>query len=183
MPCSQKQLIANRKNAQKSTGPKTPEGKAVVSTNAFKHGLTSSDDMVIRTALASENKNEYEQLFTALKHELRPVTLFQYHLVQRITNCLWRSRRVNKAETASINQRINLIDPDTYSNTDDLTEQDCLNNVISARSIPFREDSVLLLIYEMRLDRQLNSAFNLLKKLQTESSPPSALELLEDNLI
>ena len=36
---TQKQIKANRQNAQKSTGPKTSDGKAVVSQNAVKHGL------------------------------------------------------------------------------------------------------------------------------------------------
>jgi hypothetical protein len=40
---SDKQGAANRRNAQKSTGPKTPEGKAAVRLNAMKHGLLSKD--------------------------------------------------------------------------------------------------------------------------------------------
>jgi len=36
---TQKQIKANRQNAQKSTGPKTDEGKAAVSQNAVKHGI------------------------------------------------------------------------------------------------------------------------------------------------
>ncbi len=41
MPISQKQLLANRRNAQKSTGPKTALGKFRSSRNALKHGLHS----------------------------------------------------------------------------------------------------------------------------------------------
>ena len=40
---SDKQGAANRRNALKSTGPKTPEGKAAVRLNAMKHGLLSKD--------------------------------------------------------------------------------------------------------------------------------------------
>ena len=40
---SQKQLEANRKNALKSTGPRTPEGKAAISRNALKHGIFARD--------------------------------------------------------------------------------------------------------------------------------------------
>ncbi len=41
MPISQKQLLANRRNAQKSTGPRTALGKFRSSRNALKHGLYS----------------------------------------------------------------------------------------------------------------------------------------------
>ncbi len=36
------QKLANRRNAQKSTGPRTPQGKAAVSQNAVKHGLLAA---------------------------------------------------------------------------------------------------------------------------------------------
>jgi hypothetical protein len=40
------QIRANRRNAQKSTGPRTPQGKAVVSQNAIKHGLFARQDVI-----------------------------------------------------------------------------------------------------------------------------------------
>ena len=53
---SQAKIQANRRNAEKSTGPKTEEGKAVVSRNAVTHGLTSRYDV-----LSCEDPAEYEQ--------------------------------------------------------------------------------------------------------------------------
>jgi hypothetical protein len=44
---TRKQRAANRRNAQLSTGPKTPEGKAAVRLNALKHGLTAENAVII----------------------------------------------------------------------------------------------------------------------------------------
>ena len=43
---TQAQIDANRANAQKSTGPKTPEGKAKSRRNGLKHGLTAEACML-----------------------------------------------------------------------------------------------------------------------------------------
>ena len=59
MSTSQKQLEANRRNAQKSSGLKINEGKKFVSKNAIKHGLYSND-IIIKSAAFSEDANEYE---------------------------------------------------------------------------------------------------------------------------
>ena len=41
------QIQANRQNAQKSTGPRTPQGKAVVAQNALKHGLLARQAVIV----------------------------------------------------------------------------------------------------------------------------------------
>src|SRR5207247_2221913 len=65
---SQKKLEANRRNAQKSTGPKTEEGKAKSSQNGLTHGLTSRKCPI----LPGENEEEYRELQDALTRDLRP---------------------------------------------------------------------------------------------------------------
>ena len=174
MPTSKKQIKANKLNAQKSTGPKTAEGKAIVATNALTHGLCSSDDIVIRSVRMSEDKNEFEGLFKSLMDELKPVTAFQYHQVQKIATCLWRSRRLLMAETAQINDRLNCTSPNHFSDTYDdesgnASIPDELTNIVNARSILSAISSGHLLIYEMRLDRQLTRAYALLQNLQLDA--------------
>ena len=46
MNTNDKQLVANRQNAQKSTGPKTPTGKALVAMNSVAHGIYSVSPVV-----------------------------------------------------------------------------------------------------------------------------------------
>jgi hypothetical protein len=111
MPISKKQLIANRQNAQKSTGPKTAHGKAVISRNAFKHGLYA-DDIIIDSPYLKENKVEYDLLLSSLIDELKPIGRFQEYLVCKIANCLWRSRRAIIAETAQINRQLKNVNAD-----------------------------------------------------------------------
>ena len=57
-----KQIAANRLNAQKSTGPKTPEGRAAVRLNAIKHGLTAQS-----LVLPGENPEDFDELFQAFE--------------------------------------------------------------------------------------------------------------------
>jgi hypothetical protein len=60
-------LNANRANAQSSTGPRTPEGKAKVALNSATHGLFSSRDLVL-----PDEQAEYDELRANLEPELRP---------------------------------------------------------------------------------------------------------------
>jgi hypothetical protein len=62
---SEKQIQANRRNALKSTGPKTPEGKAAVRHNALRHGLLSRDVL-----LPGEDKGALIELGERLRDEL-----------------------------------------------------------------------------------------------------------------
>ena len=53
-----KQTIANRKNAKKSTGPKTAKGKAISSQNALKHGLRSAENRAMEALIAYSGRRE-----------------------------------------------------------------------------------------------------------------------------
>ena len=64
---SDRKAEANRQNALKSTGPKTPEGKAVVRLNAVKHGLLSE-----QVLLPDEDEAALKELSEHLRAELQP---------------------------------------------------------------------------------------------------------------
>ena len=90
---SEKQVRANRHNAQKSTGPKTPEGKAAVRLNATRHGLLSKE-----TLLPGEDAGALEELAERLRGELHPVGELEALLVDRIVASHWRLRRLGRVE-------------------------------------------------------------------------------------
>jgi hypothetical protein len=74
---TQKQYLANQKNAQRSTGPRTSEGKALASKNAMKHGLLSQ-------AIVYGDPNEFEQHYLGLKQCFLPANTIEENLVQII---------------------------------------------------------------------------------------------------
>ncbi len=90
---SDKQVRANRQNALKSTGPKTPEGKAAVRQNALKHGLLSR--VVL---LPGEDEAALKELGESLRAELQPVGELENLLVNRIIAAHWRLRRLGRVE-------------------------------------------------------------------------------------
>jgi len=98
---SLKQLEANRRNALKSTGPKTAEGKAQSSLNALKHGVLSKS-VVVSGHFYTEDPLDFVTLQIELEQNLRPEGRVEQLLVERIATCAWRLRRVLKAENGEI---------------------------------------------------------------------------------
>lgn len=84
---SQARTQANRENAKKSTGPKTPRGKRYSSRNALKHGIFS-----LAVTVLDEDCGPYNRLISQLEEEYAPVGVLECLLVQRIAGYLWRLR-------------------------------------------------------------------------------------------
>ena len=95
------QLTANRRNAQKSTGPQTPAGRAVSKMNALKHGILSKE-AVVRGRCIKEDDREFAALNQRLWEDLNPVGLLEEMLVDQIVTAHWRRRRALKAEAGEI---------------------------------------------------------------------------------
>src|SRR5215212_8056971 len=90
---SEKQAQANRRNALKSTGPKTPEGKAAVRLNANKHGLRAQEVL-----LPGEDPEALKELDENLRAELKPVGEQENLFVDGIVAAHWRLRRLRRVE-------------------------------------------------------------------------------------
>ena len=88
-----KQIEANRRNSLQSTGPKTIEGKAKVSRNAYVHGLRS------RTLLlGEEDPAEFQQLADELAAEWQPQTCTERMLVEQIAIGYYKLAAMEESE-------------------------------------------------------------------------------------
>jgi len=92
---SLKQIEANRRNALKSTGPTTPEGKERSRRNALRHGLTA--ETVIATL---EDAEDYQAFEAAVTSDYDAESAVERELVLRLASVLWRLRRATGIETA-----------------------------------------------------------------------------------
>ncbi|MBV9677424.1 MAG: hypothetical protein JO185_13890 [Acidobacteriaceae bacterium] len=86
---SERRLAANRANAQWSTGPQTPEGKAKSSLNAVKTGLTGRSVL-----LPSEDAEAYETHLLQYLERFAPVGERETELVQSLADTQWRLNRI-----------------------------------------------------------------------------------------
>jgi hypothetical protein len=91
---SLKQIEANRRNALKSTGPRSEEGKQRASRNAFRHGLTA--ETVLNPL---EDPEDYKLFEEAIAAEYDAESAVERELILRLASLLWRLRRASLIET------------------------------------------------------------------------------------
>jgi hypothetical protein len=85
---SEKQIRANRENAQHSTGP-SEAGKAASCMNNFRHGLTGNSF----TVLDFEEQDEFDRVLSGLRFEHQPATMTESILVEKMAQSYWLSKR------------------------------------------------------------------------------------------
>jgi hypothetical protein len=114
---SPSQLAANLLNAQSSTGPRTPEGKARVSQNALRHGLTAQH-LVIRP----DEQEEFDTFQTSLITELAPEGAIETVTFHELLHAAWNLQRFRRIEAeCSIGTAADFTDPATIKVLDRLT--------------------------------------------------------------
>jgi hypothetical protein len=97
---SLRQIEANRRNARRSTGPVTEEGKKRSRQNALRHGLTA--ETVIDTLEDAEDYAAFEMAVTA---DYDAQSAVERELVLRLASLLWRLRRATTIEAGLFKQQ------------------------------------------------------------------------------
>lgn len=94
---SERQIAANRRNAQRSTGPRSPEGREISSRNSQRHGVLSQ-----RVTTDVEENELYERMFNSFMDEYGPRSGTEILLVERLANLFWRERRLIQTERSQL---------------------------------------------------------------------------------
>ena len=93
-------IAANQRNAQKSTGPRTIEGKERSRLNAVTHGMTTDG------LLPGEDPLAFQEKLDAIASSFEPQTAFEEQLVGKAALYSWKLDRANRVETARLTRTI-----------------------------------------------------------------------------
>jgi hypothetical protein len=143
----------NRANAEHSTGPRTPEGKARSSQNALRHGLTAR-----ATLLPTEDPAVYQRHSQKFLDEYHPQGATEHELVHSLAESSWLRSRVTRLEEA-------LFSPATNTEDDPRT--------IESQSRALTSFSM----HRHRLSRQFESTLNQLREVQEKRRATEAEQL------
>ena len=94
MPTSIVKVETNRRNAMRSTGPRTEAGRAVVAGNGLRHGLFSTKPVLA----GIEREEDWRDHLAGMVASLAPVGHLEQVLAERVALCLWRLGRVARYE-------------------------------------------------------------------------------------
>ena len=168
---SEKQLAANRANAQKSTGPRTAEGKQRSRLNACRHGLSGQVDV-----LPQEDMEAYHQFVSEMVESFKPADARERQLAQAYASCQWRINRAASMENCmltlgiveEIAGNLQVESPEVHSTLSNA-------KTFRAQSRDFDRFSM----YSHRLARQSKEILQQLKEFQAERQKRFRLDLVE----
>jgi hypothetical protein len=100
-PTSEKQKAANQRNSEKSTGPRTPDGKHNSRFNAYKHGMTARS--VLLPGEKAEELAAHEQHYI---DSFQPRHAVELAIVERMALDIWRADRAERGAGVRIAERL-----------------------------------------------------------------------------
>ncbi len=160
---SEKKVISNRKNARKSTGPRTPAGKLIVGQNARKHGLLSEK----LTFANARQKLEFEQFRADLEEDVAPLGMRERMMVEEIATCWLKQRTAQSWSTRDLKARRKLATASMAFVAEE-DEWDCQNRFKTEHPFDARLTSSIesILRYEIASKRAMYKAMDQLDILQ-----------------
>jgi hypothetical protein len=96
-------LEANRKNAKRSTGPRTERGKSIARFNAVTLGLFAKH-VAIPICDGYKPERDFQSLLDEMHRDFQPVGVYEEWLVVKIAECMWRTRRATRCESGSVRE-------------------------------------------------------------------------------
>jgi hypothetical protein len=167
---SEKQLEANRRNAQRSTGPRTEEGKKASALNARRHNLTGQV-----TAMTDADRIMHDAFSASIVENLAPEGAMELQFAQRIATDSWRLNRISAVED-------NLFALGHNAKSDDTeTEDPEIHAALTAAKV-FQAESKqlqLLTLYEQRINRSIQKNLATLQSLQAARLAKREAEMKE----
>src|ERR1700691_2402704 len=167
---SEKQLEANRSNAQLSSGPRTETGRKTSSMNARRHGLTGQV-----TTMTDEDRAAHDQFSKALIKDLAPDGAMETQLAQRVATDSWRLNRISAIED-------NLFALGQFENGGQTCpDSPQIDAALTAAHVFTMESKQLQLLplYEQRLNRAVQKNLALLHSLQATRKQERADDMRE----
>ena len=167
-------LDANRQNAQRSTGPVTPEGKQRSSLNATRHGLTGQ--VIITT---EEEKKAYDSHCASFFHDWQPQGATEKHLVQTVAAKQWQMHHAD-----AMLQSIYALGQDALAGKID-AEHPEIHDALTAGMFTMQKSKELDLIgrYASRLQRDFRHALRDLQTMQAQRKHREKEEMADAALI
>ena len=170
---SLRKVEANRRNSQKSTGPKTATGKKRVSRNAVRHGFFSKF-LLIQHQDGKESQREFDDFYASVDKHYQPVGFLEELWMEKIAVWSWRLRRLIRCESGQIARALAghsyeirqsradlLVDSDSTSLSS--PEMDAMTDHLF---LPEKEELDKLLRHEVMISRELNHAIAELERVQ-----------------
>ena len=166
-PRSAAQLAASRANGTKSLGPKSPNGKAKVSSSRISHGFRANN-----IPLANENRDAYAEHLDAYLARYTPIDKVELDLVGLLATNMWQLMRINSMEVALFDLEMCGVEPEVHRDYKTMDEYGRL-------ALAFKKstgDKALELIrrYKSTADRAYHRALQALEQIQKDRTPPSA---------
>jgi len=170
---SSRKVEANRRNALKSTGPRTTNGKRRVARNAVRHGFFSKW-LLVQHQDGEESQSEYDDFYADIRKHYQPVGWLEVLWAETIAVWSWRLRRLIRCESGQIARDLAEHSYELgQSKADGLAEPESVlssSPEIDAMTdhlfLPEKEELDKLLRYEAMINRQLNHAIAELERVQ-----------------